>query len=40
VDVADEVLADAVRPWVRRHHRGENAVVARAAEIWLTTKGL
>lgn len=39
-DVAGRALADAVRPWVSLRHRGENAVVARAFEAWMTAKNL
>ncbi|GAA4626583.1 hypothetical protein GCM10023196_035410 [Actinoallomurus vinaceus] len=40
VDVADQALADAVRPWLRLRHRGTNADAARALKTWLTAKGL
>lgn len=39
---ADVVLAAVMRAggWITRRHTGDNATVARAAQTWITTKGL
>jgi hypothetical protein len=37
---ADHVFAAALHPWVKLHHVGGNGKVSKAAQAWLTGKGL
>ena len=40
VDVADEALAAAARPWLMHPHVGANKALAKQLEVWLASKGL
>lgn len=40
VDAADARFATVLHPWVKLHHVGGNGQVSKAAQTWMTAKGL